>query len=143
MPRPKVHPDARQRSVIACVPCKAAKIRCDSKTPCSTCVKRSRETQCLYEHASPNGTSRRKRRSTTVNSREASHALQPVSHDDVQVASTSSAKEDLSIYDGSQGPQSRMLLSSKFQKGIEAKDTSNDIANLCQFTLAKLPPSLT
>lgn len=48
MPRAKVRPQDRQRSMQACVLCKTLKIRCDSQTPCLSCVNRSRASSCRY-----------------------------------------------------------------------------------------------
>lgn len=51
MPRPKVRPEDRQRSSKACLPCQASKIRCDSQTPCISCVRRDRSAACTYVEA--------------------------------------------------------------------------------------------
>lgn len=51
MPRPKIRPQDRRRSVVACSSCKAAKIRCDSRSPCRACVKRGRPATCSYAGA--------------------------------------------------------------------------------------------
>lgn len=59
MPRPKVLPEDRQRTYKACLVCKASKIRCDSELPCSSCVKRGRESSCVYSD-----TARRRRTRT-------------------------------------------------------------------------------
>jgi Fungal Zn(2)-Cys(6) binuclear cluster domain len=56
MPRPKVRPENRQRSGHACQACKAAKIKCDSRQPCRSCVKRSQAESCTFS-----GTDRRRR----------------------------------------------------------------------------------
>ncbi|KXJ94039.1 hypothetical protein Micbo1qcDRAFT_193315 [Microdochium bolleyi] len=48
MPRPKVRPEDRQRSLRACSACKSSKIRCNSELPCSACVKRGRASACVY-----------------------------------------------------------------------------------------------
>ena len=120
MPRPKVDPQHRQRSVIACQPCKSAKIRCDSKTPCSTCIRRSREDQCVYREPDSDVTHRRKRRSTNLQ-RDTGDKPQPeqgpLTQNDTRPTPESSGDGDFSTNDESQGPKSRMLLSSKFQKG--------------------------
>lgn len=126
MPRPKVDPDKRQRSIIACVPCKTAKIRCDSKTPCSTCVKRSREDKCVYEQTQDAGAARRKRRSATVTtfgSSETSKAPDLLPQN-IRPSRASSPDGEFSTNDESQGPKSRMLLSSKFQKGQSVTKTT-------------------
>jgi hypothetical protein len=49
MPRPRVPIEDRQRAVRACIPCKTSKKRCDSQTPCSSCVRRNCEQVCLIE----------------------------------------------------------------------------------------------
>ncbi|EED22426.1 C6 transcription factor, putative [Talaromyces stipitatus ATCC 10500] len=48
MPRPKVRPEDRQRSSKACLPCQVSKIRCDSQTPCTSCLRRDRTSACIY-----------------------------------------------------------------------------------------------
>lgn len=48
MPRPRVRPEDRQRAPKACEPCKIAKKRCDSVTPCRTCVKKGIAPSCTY-----------------------------------------------------------------------------------------------
>ncbi|KAG4432988.1 hypothetical protein IFR05_011532 [Cadophora sp. M221] len=48
MPRPRIRIEDRQRAVKACIPCKSSKKRCDSKTPCSPCIRRSSEQACIY-----------------------------------------------------------------------------------------------
>jgi hypothetical protein len=48
MPRPKVRPEERQRSCKACLACKSAKIRCDSQSPCASCIRRDRGNSCIY-----------------------------------------------------------------------------------------------
>jgi hypothetical protein len=51
MPRPRVPIENRQRAVRACVAYKTSKKRCNSRIPCSSCVKRNCEHACLYEDA--------------------------------------------------------------------------------------------
>ena len=53
MPRPRVRIEDRQRAVKACIPCKSSKKRCDSKSPCSSCVRRNDEPGCVYEDVRP------------------------------------------------------------------------------------------
>lgn len=48
MPRPRVKPQDRKRSVQACSQCKASKKRCDSKQPCRTCIVRGLADSCKY-----------------------------------------------------------------------------------------------
>ena len=48
MPRPRVRPEDRQRAPKACEPCKIAKKRCDSATPCGSCVKKGTVPSCTY-----------------------------------------------------------------------------------------------
>lgn len=131
MPRPKVRPEDRQRSSKACLPCQASKIRCDSQTPCMSCVRRDRSAACIYvethrrrlprarrtgevrftSFSSPtNGTPASGRARThnelTSRSPEASGGTEP----------TSSILEAPSV----QSPEcteSRLLLSSKGEKG--------------------------
>jgi Fungal Zn(2)-Cys(6) binuclear cluster domain len=53
MPRAKVKPEDRKRSVAACSLCKLSKIRCDSKSPCDQCVRRGRGAKCEYRGSHP------------------------------------------------------------------------------------------
>lgn len=118
MPRAKVPPEDRQRSTIACLPCKRAKIRCDSATPCATCSKRGREASCVYQESPGRHRTRREWQlggSPDVSSRGNKHlttdndaAPTPESFDNGPASSTN---------DESREPQSRILLSSKLQKG--------------------------
>ncbi|KAH7130918.1 hypothetical protein EDB81DRAFT_871384 [Dactylonectria macrodidyma] len=48
MTRPKVRAEDRKRSARACGACKASKKRCDSKLPCSTCVKKGAADLCNF-----------------------------------------------------------------------------------------------
>ena len=48
MPRPRVKPQDRKRSVRACRACKASKKRCDSNFPCGNCVRRGIADTCEY-----------------------------------------------------------------------------------------------
>ncbi|KAL1955725.1 hypothetical protein VTO42DRAFT_8123 [Malbranchea cinnamomea] len=48
MPRPKVRPEDRRRSIKACIPCKISKKRCDAQLPCVSCIKRGRAPVCVY-----------------------------------------------------------------------------------------------
>ncbi|RDW68204.1 hypothetical protein BP5796_08861 [Coleophoma crateriformis] len=48
MPRPPVPIEQRQRAPRACGVCKASKRRCDSRLPCSACVKRNNVYACSY-----------------------------------------------------------------------------------------------
>lgn len=48
MPRPKVRPEDRQRSSLACNSCKVSKIRCDSLVPCTACTRRKKASTCTY-----------------------------------------------------------------------------------------------
>ncbi|KAF5240693.1 hypothetical protein FAUST_4219 [Fusarium austroamericanum] len=65
MPRAKVLPENRVRAHKACNLCKASKIRCDSNIPCHNCVKRGRESDCIYSTSS---NSRLRQDSRRVNS---------------------------------------------------------------------------
>lgn len=53
MPRPKVNPKDRKRSVRACLPCKASKIRCDANSPCNGCRRRGKVASCVYLDPEP------------------------------------------------------------------------------------------
>ncbi|KAH8645467.1 hypothetical protein BX600DRAFT_478165 [Xylariales sp. PMI_506] len=48
MPRPRVKPEDRRRSVKACNACKHLKKRCDSRTPCSPCLRKGIAESCQY-----------------------------------------------------------------------------------------------
>lgn len=48
MPRPRVQPQDRLRSVRACDPCNASKKRCDSNLPCRQCSQRGHAITCVY-----------------------------------------------------------------------------------------------
>jgi hypothetical protein len=48
MPRPKVRPEDRRRSVRACDTCKHLKKRCDSLLPCTPCTKKGISESCEY-----------------------------------------------------------------------------------------------
>lgn len=50
MPRPRVQPQDRLRSVRACDVCKASKKRCDSQLPCRACSERNEASNCTYSH---------------------------------------------------------------------------------------------
>jgi hypothetical protein len=39
----------RARSTVSCLPCKRRKQRCDRTTPCSNCISRRAELDCVYE----------------------------------------------------------------------------------------------
>lgn len=60
MPRPKVKPQDRQRSVKACDACKASKKRCDARQPCRLCLKKGTPDTCNY---TPTSRDRRRRHS--------------------------------------------------------------------------------
>lgn len=141
MPRPKVRPEDRQRSSKACLPCQASKIRCDSQTPCISCVRRDRSAACTYVETHRRRLPRARRtgevrfapfsgpanglpaskRGRTLN--EPTHRS-PEGDVDGDVELTSSILEAPSV----QSPEcteSRLLLSSKGEKGrITLKSTS-------------------
>lgn len=48
MPRPRVKPEDRRRSVRACDTCKHLKKRCDSLIPCTPCTKKGISESCEY-----------------------------------------------------------------------------------------------
>lgn len=66
MPRPKVKPQDRQRSIRACDTCKASKKRCDANQPCRLCLKKGTQDSCVY---SPTTRDRRRRHSQSTTSR--------------------------------------------------------------------------
>ena len=109
MPRPKVKPEDRQRCALACLPCKRLKIRCDAQTPCSTCIKRGREDACVFQDSSERKVNHgRRRRSTASNAGRRSERHRGPEH-------ARRESDDFQSPEASE-PQSRTLLSSKFQK---------------------------
>lgn len=66
MPRAKVKPQDRQRSVKACDACKASKKRCDAHQPCRLCLKKGTPDTCNY---TPTSRDRRRRQSQSDISR--------------------------------------------------------------------------
>ncbi|KAB8239694.1 uncharacterized protein BDW43DRAFT_258899 [Aspergillus alliaceus] len=48
MPRPRVKPQDRKRSVRACLACKTSKKRCDGTQPCRTCLKKGIADSCTF-----------------------------------------------------------------------------------------------
>ena len=147
MPRPKVKPMDRQRSVRACVSCKRSKIRCDAEHPCAMCKRRGRAEECIYEPA-------QSRRASRV-SQDASLKSPATEVDSViQQSSTTSTKrlriaeepaepsnDGASQDEQIESPRSRMLLSAKLHKGMShgiVPCTFEYIAYLgVQFTLAR------
>lgn len=110
MPRPKVKPEDRQRCALACIPCKRLKIRCDARSPCSTCIKRGREDGCVYQDVSERKANHGRRRRSALDT--AGNKQQDFErHDEAQElqAEADDSPEHT-------GPQSRTLLSSKLQK---------------------------
>jgi hypothetical protein len=69
MPRPKVRPEARRRAVVACVPCQMSKKKCDSRTPCANCCRRSYEANCVYDPKACPRPSRRSGSLSTIQAR--------------------------------------------------------------------------
>lgn len=112
MPRPKVKPEDRQRCVLACIPCKRLKIKCNAQTPCATCIKRGRQEGCVYQDFTERKTNHGRRRRSTVQGAVSkaqdveNHA--PNHNDGLAYDAVESREES--------GLQSRTLLSSKFQK---------------------------
>lgn len=74
MPRPKVKPQDRQRSVRACDACKASKKRCDANQPCRLCLKKGTQDACTY---TPTSRDRRSRHSQSAPSQASSIAVAP------------------------------------------------------------------
>lgn len=72
MPRPKVKPQDRQRSVRACDACKASKKRCDANQPCRLCLKKGTQDTCTY---TPTARDRRSRHSQSAPSQASSIAV--------------------------------------------------------------------
>jgi hypothetical protein len=66
MPRPKVKPENRKRSICACIPCKTSKIRCDAADPCGPCSKRERAGSCVYPANNRSTGARKRRRLSTA-----------------------------------------------------------------------------
>ncbi|KUJ06682.1 uncharacterized protein LY89DRAFT_702815 [Mollisia scopiformis] len=43
----------RNRAQLSCTNCRHAKLKCDRKEPCSQCVKKGRESQCIFPRPAP------------------------------------------------------------------------------------------
>lgn len=84
MPRPKIRPEDRKRSCKACVSCKASKIRCDSRLPCATCVRRGQSAACVYT-----GTDRRRTRHSEAISHQSNRSSEDPSTDVTQLVDAS------------------------------------------------------
>lgn len=135
MPRPKVRPEDRQRSLKACLPCQASKIRCDSQTPCTSCTRRDRPGACVYNSESRRRHYRNREvrfapvsrpslagrpASTPPTSRPAREIRSPTENGDEIVDSPSEAASTIAAPTQVQSPEcteSRLLLSSKGEKG--------------------------
>jgi hypothetical protein len=52
MGRRKVDPANRLRAARACQPCKTSKKRCNAHWPCSNCLRRGIQSQCVYDETS-------------------------------------------------------------------------------------------
>lgn len=133
MPRPKVRPENRQRSSKACLPCQASKIRCDSQTPCTSCVRRDRSATCTYAE------SQKRRSSKTHHNREVrfvsrnDHAIGTSASTRVTTSAESRVRASQENDDNATknasilappvqspgGTESRLLLSSKGEKGSD------------------------
>jgi len=131
MPRPKVRPEDRQRSSKACLPCQASKIRCDSQTPCISCVRRDRSAACTYVETHRQQLPRVRRTGevrwaslssptnrppASVRARTLNESTNRSPEGDGEIELTSSIFEAPSV----QSPEcteSRLLLSSKGEKG--------------------------
>lgn len=131
MPRPKVRPEDRQRTSKACLPCQASKIRCDSQTPCISCVRRDRSAACTYVETQRRRLPRARRTGevrfasfsspangppASVRARTLNESTNRSPEADGDIELTSSILEVPSV----QSPEcteSRLLLSSKGEKG--------------------------
>ncbi|KAH9209786.1 hypothetical protein DL95DRAFT_343897 [Leptodontidium sp. 2 PMI_412] len=121
MPRPRIRIEDRQRAVKACIPCKSSKKRCDSKTPCSPCVRRSSEQACVYTEG------RQKKRRTSYTASQLDEDTTVSQHSETinflaQHDSFSSDNPHRHVQDqinngpGNSAPRSRLLLNSKGEK---------------------------
>ncbi|KAH8699264.1 hypothetical protein BGW36DRAFT_294939 [Talaromyces proteolyticus] len=137
MPRPKVRPEDRQRSSKACLPCQASKIRCDSQSPCMSCMRRDRASTCSYNETSRRRShghvrdrprpvrfvSRKTTRSTTSSGPSSAPPRQSTPINTVDCNDDSHAKlfrgnspQSGPVLDSPQCTESRLLLSSKGEK---------------------------
>jgi hypothetical protein len=131
MPRPKVRPEDRQRSSKACLPCQASKIRCDSQTPCISCVRRDRSSACTYIESHRRRLPRVRRTgevrfasfSSSANGPPAPVRIRtpneptnrsPEGNEDIEVTNSIS---EAPLVQSPECTESRLLLSSKGEKG--------------------------
>ncbi|KAF2757414.1 hypothetical protein EJ05DRAFT_453212 [Pseudovirgaria hyperparasitica] len=120
MPRPKVLPENRKRSVQACVPCRNSKVRCDAQQPCQGCRKRGKIEACIfdapYHHSHPSRASTNSREDPGSAFTEAS-LTSPVDVPDAEAGTEHSTNDagssDETWQPGSHKTRSRMLFSSK------------------------------
>lgn len=75
MPRPKVKPQDRQRSVRACDTCKASKKRCDANQPCRLCLKKGTQDSCTYTPTARDRRTRYSRSDTSYTTRRSVTAV--------------------------------------------------------------------
>lgn len=124
MPRAKVKPENRQRSVKACQPCKTSKTRCDAESPCAACVKRGRTHACVYVSSSTRDHTRSESTSTKSPSlaQESLSQQQPLpgfsgpTRQNGNQSSNREASQRTWAPGSSQRTRSRLLLSSKGEK---------------------------
>lgn len=137
MPRPKVRPEDRRRSVKACDTCKQLKKRCDSLTPCTPCTKKGIPESCGYSEKTrgqlerplspPQITSSKHKRSASAFSLapssscavtvQASHG--PATFEDTRDNTRDNTRENTPAPYVGQKPV--MLLSSTGEKGMRAE----------------------
>ncbi|KAJ0418645.1 fungal-specific transcription factor domain-containing protein [Aspergillus carlsbadensis] len=69
MPRPKVQESNRRRIANACLHCQSSKLKCDGKSPCTTCARRQQAESCAYsDHVRSYGQRRRRKQKPRSNS---------------------------------------------------------------------------
>lgn len=122
MPRPKVKPQDRQRSVRACDACKASKKRCDANQPCRLCLKKGTQDACTY---TPTARDKRSRPSPQQLNAATATSSHPES---ISVAIESSPADFRSILTGSTQRSRHPLVDRGFlhSQNDDAQDADDD-----------------
>ena len=120
---PKSDPRNRQRSAIACQSCKRSKIRCDSGKPCTACSKKGFGDSCTYGTTQGINHGCCPSRAMTHNNRK-NHTQRKSLSESIHPTPETFEEDGCSANVEDQGPKSRMLLSSKFQKGVSRQNLS-------------------
>lgn len=110
MPRPRVRPEDRRRSVRACEACRLSRKRCDSQLPCALCSDKGLGAQCHYRQSG---------------ARSASTAIPPYQQRrdaDAPLSPGKTPEQGDGTMHTSYTQKGRMLLSSNGEKGRYASD---------------------